>query len=292
MNAYIAIAIGLIVIGLVYSYVRQFSYSLVASITCGGVMAILLATSTSYGLLASETGVGLAFIPRDLTEPDRFYTILTSMYAHADLMHILFNVLGLAFIGMIFEQRIGTRPFIVLYLLSGLVGTLVFAAVNWSDLVLVVGASGAISGVLGAFARLYPNERMSMFIMFFPLPPMPIWVIVGIFVFLQIVFLGGQSNIAVEAHLGGLVAGVLLAPLVVRLPVHRRVKKMVSLSSLRRMATTPELKVILRRIEDEEFPDVRSAWIEEFLHTATCPQCGAPLKIRRDGIMCERGHIL
>lgn len=275
----------MIVLGIVYSYVRQFSYSLVASITCGGVFAILLVTSSQYGLLASETGYGLAYAPQDISDPGMFYTLLTSMYAHASPSHIIFNLLVLAFIGMIFEQRIGTRPFIVLYLVSGLAGTLLFTALRWDDLVFVVGASGAISGVLGAFARLYPHERFLMF-------PMPLWVVIAGFLVLQIFFLSGQSNVAVEAHIGGLMAGFLLAPFIGKVPVRRRVKRAVSLVALRRMATTPELRVILRKIEDEEFPDVRSAWIEEFLRTAKCPQCGARLRITREAVMCERGHML
>ncbi|MDQ1371360.1 MAG: Rhomboid family intrarane serine protease, partial [Candidatus Thermoplasmatota archaeon] len=83
-----------------------------------------------------------------------------------------------------------------------------------------------------------------------------------------------------------------LAPLVVRLPLHKRVRKMASQSALKRLATTPELKSIMRRIEEEEIPDVRSAWIEHFLSSAKCPQCGARLKARREGVVCDRGHEL
>ena len=203
------------------------------------------------------------------------------------------TVLGLVFIGMAFEQRIGTRPYILLFFITGLCGTLAFAALNWgNDFIAVVGASGAISGVLGAFARMFPHERMSLIVMFFPLPPLPMWVIVAGYIGMQFLFLSGETNIAVEAHIGGLVAGLALAPLVVRLPLHKRVRKMVSQSALKRLATTPELKSIMRRIEDESIPDVRSAWVEHFLSRAKCPHCGASLKVRKEGIMCERGHML
>jgi hypothetical protein len=156
----------------------------------------------------------------------------------------------------------------------------------------VVGASGAISGVLGGFARLYPRERLSMIIMVIPLPPMPIWIIVGIFVFIQILLSGTSTDIAFEAHLGGLAAGILLAPLVVKMPLHKRVKRMISLSSIRGLATTPELKSILRRIEDEELPDIKSAWIENFLSKARCPHCGSPLRATKEAVVCEKGHII
>lgn len=293
MNAWVVAVAVVIVAGLAYSYWRQFSYSIVASISCGIVFVILLASSDSYRIAASSTMEGLQFMPGDLVDPGRIYTVVTSMFAHVTFFHLFFNILGLAFIGTIFEERIGPRPFIVLYLLTGLAGTLVFAAVRWNDpYVAVVGASGAISGVLGAFARLYPNERMSMLLFMIPLPAMPIWVIVGIFVLIQFVFISGETNVAVEAHLGGLLAGILLAPVIVKLPLHKRVKKMVSQSGLRKLATTPELKAMLRRIEGEEIPDVRSAWIEHFLASARCPTCGGRIKVSKDAIRCEKGHLI
>ena len=293
MDGWAAAALVAIFVGTAYSYAKRVNFSLVACGICGFVFAVQVLKGGTWSIMASETSMALAFMPDDLVDPARTYTVLTSMFSHADFGHILLNMLGLAFIGMPFEERIGTRPFIVLYFICGIAGTLVFAAVQWDNpYVAVVGASGAISGVLGAYARMFPNERMSMILMFIPLPPMRIWVIVGLFVLIQTIFAFGATNIAWEAHLGGLAAGILFAPLVVRLPLHKRVKRMVSLSTLRRLATTPELKSMLRRIESEEIPDVRSAWIEDYLRKARCPSCGAPLKVRKDSVTCERGHTL
>ena len=278
------VTIAIIIGSIVFSAWKQISFSIVASATCVALFLIMALT---------DTMAELEFRPRDLIDGARMYTVLTSMYTHLDFLHLFYNILGLAFIGIVFEQRIGTRPFILLYLLSGLAGTIAFAAIYWNNLsVAVIGASGAISGVLGGFARLYPNERMSMFLFFVPLPPLPIWIIVGVFVFIQFLFLGG-TNIAVEAHLGGLAAGILLAPLVVKVPKGSgRAKKTISAHSLRKLAVTPELRSILSRIENEEVADVRSAWIEHFLAKARCPHCGAKIEASRDGVRCERGHLL
>ncbi len=293
MNVWVAGIIVLIVASAVYSYYRQFNFSIIVVLVCIVSFASLVISANPVPYLASETMYQLEFMPRDLTDPGRLYTVLTSMYTHADFMHLLFNALGIAFIGMAFEQRIGPRPYLLLFFISGLCGTLAFAAFNWNnDFVAVVGASGAISGILGAFARMFPHERMSLIIGFFPLPPMPMWVLVAGYLGLQFVLLSGSPNVAVEAHLGGLVAGFVLAPFIVRLPLHKRVKRMVSQSALKRLATTPELKSIMRRIEDEEIPDVKSAWIEQFLSRARCPQCGARLKARKEGVVCDRGHTL
>lgn len=290
MNEWVIVSIVAIVAATLYSYHKQFSYAIVASTVCVVLFIMVVAVGGLRSYDSSATYIEMAFMPGDLIDPSHFYTILTSMFTHADMGHIFWNVLCLAFLGTAFEQRIGARPFIVMYFLTGVCGTLFFAALRWDDLVLVVGASGAISGILGAYARLFPNERMVF--LFFPFGPIPIWVVVGIFLLIQIFVALGDTNIAVEAHVGGLIAGMAIAPYVVRMPLHRRVKRMISLSGLRRLAKTQELKAIMRRIEDEEIPDVRSAWIEEFLSKAKCPQCGARIRITKEAIMCERGHML
>jgi membrane associated rhomboid family serine protease len=293
LDPLVVAAVAIIAGGLVYSYWKQFSYSLVACACCVLVFGLEVLAPNTTGYLRSDFFGDIAFRPHDLTDPGRIHSVITSMYAHAGIYHLFLNVLGLAFIGTIFEQRVGPRPFIIIYLFAGLCGTLLFAGLRWNDaFVAVVGASGAISGVLGAFVRMYPNERMSMILLFFPLPPMPIWMIVGLFLLLQLVFVAGDMNVAVEAHIGGLVAGMLVSPYIARLPLHRRVKRMISLNALRRLARTTELKAILRRIEDEEISDVKSAWIEEFLSKARCPHCGASIKVTRETITCSRGHLL
>lgn len=283
--------IGVTIAATLYAAWKQFSYSIVASAIC--VFTFMVMSVAGQNDLDAAKSM-IAFRPVDLTDPARIYTVFTSMFAHDNLLHLMFNVLGLIFIGMVFEQRIGPRPFILLFLLSGLAGTLVFAGIHWNNgMIPVLGASGAISGVLGAFARLYPNEKMSMFIMFVPLPPLRIWTIVGIFVLIQFLLIPPSLRIAYEAHLGGLAAGILLAPALVRLPLSKRAKRAaISLSALRRLATTPELKTVLRRIEEESVPDVRSAWIEHFVSIARCPHCGSPLKASRGELMCEKGHLL
>jgi membrane associated rhomboid family serine protease len=291
MEPWVLLVIGVTIAATLYAAWKQFSFSIVASTIC--VFTYIVMSVAGQNNWYAAEGM-IAFSPVDLTDPARIYTVLTSIFAHANLVHLMFNVLGLIFIGMVFEQRVGPRPFILLFLLSGLAGTLVFAGIHWNDgMFFVLGASGAISGVLGAFARLYPKEKMSMFIMFVPLPPLPIWVIVGIFVLIQLLLIPTSSQIAYEAHLGGLAAGILLAPALVKLPLSKRVKRAaISLSTLRRLATTPELKTVLRRIEEESVPDVRSAWIEHFVSVARCPHCGSHLKASRGELMCEKGHLL
>lgn len=280
MNNLVILALAVIIGSIALSAWRKYSFCALTAMACVIVFGISL---------VHDVFPLLSFMPRNLTDPTMLYTILTSTYTHANMLHLIFNMVGLAFIGIMLEQRIGTRPFILLYLLSGLFGTLAFALVYWNNpYISVVGASGAVSGVLGGLARLYPNER----VIFFPLPfPVKMWVAVLIFVALQIVFVSG-SYVAWQSHLGGLAAGILLAPLVIKLRTEGTVRRKAPTAGLRKLAVTPELQDILRRIEAETVPDVRDAWIEHFMSKARCPICGSPIRVTRDSVRCSRGHLL
>lgn len=279
---YLAIgALAVIAGSVVVSAWKKYSFCALTVAACIVVFAMEEAHG-SYDIFEFSRG--------RLTNPGMVYTLFTSMYAHASLSHLFFNMIVLAFIGIVLEQRIGTRPFILLYLISGLVGSLVFAGFYLDrPFVGAVGASGAISGVLGGLARLYPNERM--IILFFPMYPIEIWKIVVIYIALQTIFLF-VGNVAWQAHLGGLAAGLLVAPYVGRLRVEIRTRKSVPLGALRRLATTPELRSMLARIEQETVQDVRNAWIEHFMSKARCPICGSPIRVSGDLVRCSRGHLL
>jgi len=272
-----------------YSWWKQSMFSVLVSLACIVTMLVMYLPDPDS---RDEALYQLAFEPRDLMDPARITTVLTSMYTHDvdGMSHIFFNLLVLFLIGMPFEERIGTRRYILIYLVSGLVGTLVFALFRWDDYVIAFGASGSISGVIGAFVRLYPHEKMSL--LFVPSFTFPMWVAGLGFLALQLLYAMGSSGIAYEAHLGGMLAGMLVAPVLVKTPMHRRVKRMISQSSLRKLAKTSELKAILRRIEEEDVPDVRSAWIEQFVSKAKCPHCGSPLKVTKESAMCEKGHLI
>ena len=288
MNAGVWLVIVAIVASVAISAWKKYNFSLIASVVCVLTFIVMVVSEPSDYLGIIDQ---LGFSPHDLTDSARFYTVLTSMYAHASLGHLFFNIVGLIWIGLLFEQRIGTRPYILLYFLSGLAGTMTFAAFRWvGPAVIAVGASGAIFGIMGGFARLYPRERFML--LFFPVP-LPLWGIVVGYLLLQIFFLATTPDIAVEAHIGGLVAGMILAPLIVKQRPERSVaKRGIPVAGLRRLATTPALQAELKRIEEETVPDVRRAWIEHFISKAKCPQCGARLVIDKDSVRCERGHLV
>lgn len=134
-----------------------------------------------------------------------FPQLLTHIFAHADLAHLVSNLLGLYFLGTIVEQKYGTVRFITLFLVSGLLAAL--AQVLFYPGSALLGASGAIAGVMAAFVKNHPLARIYLL----GVVPLPAWLFIFIWVIVNIVGAGhGDSSIAFLAHLGGFLAGWLL----------------------------------------------------------------------------------
>ena len=145
-----------------------------------------------------------------------FLTVLTAMFMHGGWGHLGGNVLYLWIFGDNVEQRFGAVPFLVFYLVSGVVATLAQVALDPGGLVPNLGASGAISGVMGAYLVLFPRNRVHV-IVFFVVVSLPAFVVLGLWIGTQ--FLDGYgaiaateqtAGIAYGAHLGGFASGVVL----------------------------------------------------------------------------------
>ena len=136
--------------------------------------------------------------------------ILTHFFAHdtRSIFHIFFNMLMLVFIGPWVERAIGSKQFLHFYLFSGLVGGFLIAVFDPSSIP-VVGASGALSGVLVAFAGLYPNEKLIVFPI--PVPIKAVYLAIGYAAFslLMVVFSPHTGGISHFGHLAGMIAAVL-----------------------------------------------------------------------------------
>ena len=169
------------------------------------VQRLLIANVLVFFLQQTMPGleVQLAFIPALMLA--RPWTIVSYMFLHANLMHILFNMIALYFFGPRVEQRIGSERFFALYMISGITGGLL--SFVFAPAAPIVGASGAIFGVMLAYARFWPRDRIYIWGV---LPIEARWLVIG-YTFLSLWggFSGGASQTAHFAHLGGFVGGFL-----------------------------------------------------------------------------------
>ena len=153
-----------------------------------------------------------------------FLPILTSMFMHANWWHLIFNMWFLWIFGRNIEDSLGHFPYLLFYLICGLVAALAQIASDWTSLIPTVGASGAIAGVMGGYFVLSPRARVLMLVpfLFIFFLWLPAWAVLGYWFVLQ--FLSGvgtalvapdrnAGGIAFWAHVGGFVAGVLLVRL-------------------------------------------------------------------------------
>lgn len=143
-------------------------------------------------------------------------TTISSMFMHGGFMHLAGNMVYLWIFGDNVEDSIGRRNFVVFYVLCGIAAALSQAMVDPQSATPMIGASGAIAGVLGAYLLLYPraNIRCFLFIfIFFRLINVPAFLVLGGWIGLQFVSLGQVgSNVAYVAHIGGFLAGMALIP--------------------------------------------------------------------------------
>ncbi|MBN1815782.1 MAG: rhomboid family intramembrane serine protease [Sedimentisphaerales bacterium] len=130
---------------------------------------------------------------------------ITYQFLHADAAHLLFNMFVLFQFGPLLERQFGSRQFLIFYLCAGAAGGLVYTLLFFGDQAFLVGASGAILGLLGAGAVLYPHMR----ILFMLIIPMSLRMLAVVLVAISVMmFLAGRNAGGEAAHLAGLAVGV------------------------------------------------------------------------------------
>jgi membrane associated rhomboid family serine protease len=142
--------------------------------------------------------------PRDLVPPP--FTILTSMFLHAGPWHLLGNMWFLWIFGDNVEDRMGSWKFLAFYLIAGVVGAVSQCLLMPSSPNPMIGASGAVAGVLGGYVLLFPRARILSLLLFFRVS-IPAWVFLGGWFAAQL-FIVSHSGIAWMAHVGGFLAGL------------------------------------------------------------------------------------
>ncbi len=143
-----------------------------------------------------------------------YVTFLSSIFMHAGFMHIFGNMLFLWIFGDNIENRIGHIRYAVFYLLVGFLATIAHVMTDTSSVIPTLGASGAISGVLGGYLVLFPNKQVKAIMFSFMMTTIPAFIAVGLWIGYQVVmgYLSGThgGGVAYAAHIGGFVAGLAL----------------------------------------------------------------------------------
>jgi len=226
------VTVGIVVVNLLVWFVVQGA----------GADRALTASVCELGLIPGEllgrlpagyelpVGHGMACV---MTGTPAWHTAVTSMFLHGGWFHLLGNMWFLWVFGNNIEDAMGHGRFIGFYLLCGLLAAAAQVAGDPSSPVPMVGASGAISGVMGAYLVLYPRVRVHTLVflgIFLTRVTLPAWIMLVYWVFLQ--FVGslpglagaqGGGGVAFMAHLGGFFAGVVLIKLFARPDhLHRR----------------------------------------------------------------------
>jgi len=150
-------------------------------------------------------------------------TVFTAMFIHGGWLHIIFNMLYLWIFGNNVEDRMGRARFLAFYLLCGIAAAATQVLAMPESLTPMIGASGAVSGVLGAYILLFPHARvLTVFtlVIFFPIVMVPAWVLLLAWFALNLLqataTIGAEAGVAYFAHVGGFAAGLALVWLFAR----------------------------------------------------------------------------
>jgi membrane associated rhomboid family serine protease len=154
-------------------------------------------------------------IPAELTAGENYLSVLTSMFLHGGFGHLFGNMVFLYVFGDNIEDAMGHISYLLFYLLCGIAAALTQVFLNPDSTIPMIGASGAISGVMGAYIVLFPRGNVRA-IVFYAVMLVPAWIMIGVWFALQLFSgfstLGGPDvgGTAFWAHVGGFVAGTIL----------------------------------------------------------------------------------
>lgn len=169
-------------------------------VSCSGLILLVCVVVYLLSVIFPGFVYGyLALNPANLMQQP--WTLITHMFVHANFDHLFFNMLFLFFFGTELERRVGEAKFLQIYLLSGIVAALAQLLISPASL---VGASGALYGVLGCLAIIAPEIRVLIFFVI----PLSIRAAVVLFALVDFLSVGSADNIAHMAHIAGLLVGL------------------------------------------------------------------------------------
>jgi membrane associated rhomboid family serine protease len=223
-------------------------------------------------------------------------TLISAMFMHGGPMHLLMNMLILILLGVPFEDRIGSRAFLRIYFISGIIGSLVTGSIsvlNETGLETInIGASGAVFGIMGGFALLYPRDEIPMLLGPIFMHRVPVLLATLVFIGMETLYvgLGTEDGIGHGTHMASFIAGVFLAPYFtskkeVETNPEIGLERLVKLSGI-----TQKGNYELQMIKDSDEPELIDAWLDKFWELQECPDCGEPVNMQ--GVCSDCGKDL
>ncbi|MGC9122586.1 MAG: rhomboid family intramembrane serine protease [Thermoplasmata archaeon] len=207
------------------------------------------------------------------------FNILDSIFIHESFLHIISNVIIFLLIGIPLEERIGTRKILIYFITAGVFANVIFILYNLNNYVILVGASGAIFGIMGVFLRLYPDDEIPMFLGFIFLPRIKVKYAVLAFVLFELILelLNVNNGVAHLAHLAGFAFGFIIPSMNLKYNKY---------SELESFAENERDLEEIKDIKNTKDPLVRKYLIENFLKKK-CKH----IEIKEYEILCDNKKI-
>lgn len=300
----IAVLVALMVMAYPFAIWRKLSFTATTVIVNAIIFLIYYAPYDPEVVYDVFTNLG--FNNQSLRTGEGLWGLYTHMYIHADFMHVFFNMLILYLMGYHFEQRVGFKWMAIIYWTTGILGGGVLNGwLTISDPTIGIGASAAISGIIGAFAIMYPRDRVPMVLIFIILPRVQVAFGALVFILFQ-TFMAivqsslpfGLGNIGYTAHLAGVMVGVALGFILVKkggveaptsgARLGRKLKGL-DYEGMRPLVRKPANEQRLDALKAEDIPEVKEVLLEDLVSRVRCPQCDSILMLHKGHTLkCER----
>ena len=250
--------------------------------------------------MAVQAFVSLGFQPMYLESPGfGLLTLISAMFMHGGPMHLLMNMVILILLGVPFEDRIGSRSFLRIYFISGIIGSLLIGLISvWNqadDLETIhIGASGAVFGIMGGFVLLYPRLEIPMLLGPIFMHRVPVFLSTIVFVGMETLYvgMGTDDGIGHGTHMASFIAGVFLAPYYSSKIDDSESSVDFDTSQLSKVFEKTKVgSHELKMIEESDEPELVNAWVEKFWELQKCPDCNTSLTPEAECLDCGKDYL-
>jgi len=300
-SAYIIAAILCVIVG-TYIIAIWKKMSFTAATVIANIVIFIIYMAPRNPEIFEDVVRTLGFNNSSLQTGEGLWGLFTHMYIHASFLHVFFNMFILFIMGIHFENRVGFMWMAIVYWGTGILGGgLLAGLITLPNITIGIGASGAISGILGAFAIMYPRDRVPMVIIFIILPRVQVafgalvFILFQTFMLLFAVQLPGMENVSYLAHLAGAAVGVAFGFIMMKKGVEApkpgaklgRKLDHLDYSPLGELAYHPANKKRYEALIEEDIPEVKEVLLEDLVSHLRCPDCSSILTLKGTTVRCE-----